>query len=65
MATDQIMDDGTPVAEVLQELRERRAEVAALKKTLRTIQNLADAPHFDSERRWKIRDLARAAGKER
>lgn len=54
-----VAPDGTPVADVLAENRELQAEVAELKRTLRTIRNICDAPHWTADRRWRIRDLTR------
>ena len=34
------------------------AEIERLLQTLQVIRNLADAPHWEADRRWRIRDLA-------
>lgn len=35
--------------------------VEELRDALRTIRNICDAPHWESKRRWKIRDIAEKA----
>lgn len=57
------LEDGTPIEDVVSELREARAEIAQLKQTLRAIRNLCDAPHWSADRRWKVRDLATGKAK--
>jgi hypothetical protein len=42
------------------ELVELRAEVQGYKSALRTIYNYCTAPHWNTERKYKIRDLVRA-----
>lgn len=46
--------------DLMDELREAKERLAQWKKALREIRNLCDAPHFDSARRWKIRDRCNA-----
>jgi hypothetical protein len=50
--------DGTPLADLQEELRELKAELAGAKKRLRTIVNMCTTPHWNAERRWKVRDIA-------
>ena len=50
------MDDAE-TADLMAQLTEMRAEIANYKQNVRRIRNMCDAPHFDSKRRWAIRDL--------
>lgn len=50
------LPDGTPVADMLAAYKELEADFAKYKLALTHIRNMCDAPHFDSARRWKIRD---------
>jgi len=43
--------------DILSELPELKKEIVEYKRALRTICRMCDAPYFNSERRWKIRDL--------
>lgn len=49
-------EDGTPVADLQAELQELKAEMAEIKKGIRAIVSLCDAPHWTAARRWDIRD---------
>jgi hypothetical protein len=51
-----LLPDGTPVADMLQELKEEKADNARYRLALQQIRNMCDSPHWDSARRWKIRD---------
>lgn len=50
--------DGTPVSDLQEELRELKVEMAEIKRRLRTIANMCNAPHWNADRRWKVRDIA-------
>jgi len=50
------MDDDE-LKDILSELPELKKDIVEYKRVLRTICRMCDAPHFNSERRWKIRDL--------
>ncbi len=53
------LDDGTPIKDILEMLKEQQADIQELKHRLRSINSLANAPHWRAERRWKIEELSR------
>ncbi len=55
MGKPPILDyDGTPVSDLRAMITELQQEVADLKRTLRTINYLCNAPYWTSDRRWEI-----------
>lgn len=53
------LPDGTPIEDVVAELKEAKAEIARLRKLMLSINALCNAPHWTAERRWKIAELTR------
>jgi hypothetical protein len=58
---DATLADGTPIADMLEELASWRKDYQRLKEDIRRIESICDAPHWESARRWKIRDIAHAS----
>ena len=55
-----VMEDDE-LADVLGTIPELQKRISNLKRTLREIEHLAIAPHWDSKRRWKIAEIAKTA----
>ena len=50
--------DDAEIRDLLSTIPELQAEVSQLKKVLRSITAMCNAPHWTAERRWKIEALA-------
>lgn len=57
--------DGTPVADLIEELRELKATLAQYKSNMRTIYNYVNAPYWEHSRKAKIAALTLIKGRDR
>lgn len=55
-------DDGTPISDLRDQIKDHQKQILEFKRVLRTINYLCNEPYWTSSRRWEIERLSRRGG---